>query len=79
MVRAGVGLTATYDALADLTRTEPELDALRELHLALDRAVLDAYGWTDVEVPAWGRRGALERPVVDRLYELNRAGASPPS
>jgi hypothetical protein len=29
--------------------TSPDILRLRELHAAMDRAVLDAYGWTDIQ------------------------------
>jgi hypothetical protein len=48
MVRNNEGLTKTYNLFHD--PNEPSLDILklRELHAAMDRAVLDAYGWPDV-------------------------------
>ena len=43
------GLTKTYNRFHDPNETSPELLRLRELHDAMDRAVLDAYGWTDIQ------------------------------
>ena len=48
MVRNDEGLTKTYNRFHDKHERDPELLRLRELHDALDRAVLDAYGWTDL-------------------------------
>ena len=48
MVRHGEGLTKTYNRFHDPDETDPEIDRLRDLHAAMDRAVLDAYGWTDI-------------------------------
>ena len=48
MVRNNEGLTKTYNRFHDPRRTSPDIRKLRELHAAMDRAVLDAYGWTDL-------------------------------
>ena len=48
MVRNDEGLTKTYNRFHDPDDPDPDVAHLRELHTALDRAVLDAYGWTDV-------------------------------
>lgn len=48
MVENGEGLTDTYNRFHDPNETDPRVLQLRELHDAMDRAVLDAYGWTDV-------------------------------
>ena len=48
MVRNDEGLTATYNRFHDPYENDPEFAKLRELHAAMDRAVLDAYGWTDI-------------------------------
>ena len=48
MVRNDEGLTATYNRFHDPYENDPEIARLRELHAAMDRAVLDAYGWTDI-------------------------------
>ncbi|MEZ4311222.1 MAG: DNA methyltransferase [Polyangiaceae bacterium] len=42
------GLTATYNRFHDPDETLPGILRLRELHAAMDRAVLDAYGFTDL-------------------------------
>ena len=42
------GMTKTYNRFHDPYEDDPEIAALRELHAAMDRAVLDAYGWTDI-------------------------------
>ncbi len=49
MVRNDQGLTATYNRFHDPGERDPEIQKLRELHDAMDRAVLDAYGWTDLQ------------------------------
>lgn len=48
MVRHDEGLTKTYNRFHDPDERNPDILRLRELHAAMDRAVLDAYGWTDI-------------------------------
>ncbi len=49
MVRNSEGLTRTYNRFHDPDERDPDILRLRELHDAMDRAVLDAYGWTDIQ------------------------------
>jgi len=49
MVKNSEGLTKTYNRFHDPYETSPDILKLRELHDAMDRAVLDAYGWTDLK------------------------------
>ncbi len=49
MVKNDEGLTKTYNRFHDPDETEPDILKLRELHAAMDRSVLDAYGWTDIQ------------------------------
>ncbi len=72
----GIGLTTTYNRLKDESITDPAVQHLRELHEAVDRAVLDTYGWTDIKVPPYCGASAaeleqFEDAVLDRLFELN--------
>ena len=48
MVRCDEGLTKTYNRFHDPDEANPGIAILRDLHSAMDRAVLDAYGWTDI-------------------------------
>lgn len=48
MVRNDEGLTKTYNRFHDPNEDDLDILKLRELHEVMDRAVLDAYGWTDV-------------------------------
>ena len=48
MVRNNEGLTKSYNRFHDPDEGSPDIHKLRELHAAMDRAVLDAYGWTDL-------------------------------
>ena len=48
MERNREGLTRTYNRFHDRYEQDPDIVTLRSLHAAMDRAVLDAYGWTDI-------------------------------
>ena len=68
MVRNDEGLTKTYNRFHDCDDDHPDITRLRALHAAMDRAVLDAYGWRDlatdceflldyaIDEEEWGRR-----------------------
>jgi hypothetical protein len=78
------GLTKTYNALKDPASDDPRILELRALHEEMDRAVLAAYGWTDVAVPPYCPKTdedraalqAFEDEVIDRLFVLNAERAS---
>jgi hypothetical protein len=75
------GLTTTYNSVHDPDETADDIVELREIHVALDRAVRDAYGWTDLEFghgfhpTKFGTRFTFapvpRQEVLDRLMELN--------
>lgn len=75
-----VGLGKAYNILKDpCFKGGPEVE-LRGLHEELDRAVLAAYGWDDIEVPPFtsaatgGERrayAAFREEVLRRLFDLN--------
>ena len=48
MVQNDEGLTKTYNRFHDPDENDPAILRLRELHEAMDLAVLAAYGWTDI-------------------------------
>ena len=68
MVENNEGLTRTYNRFHDRDEDDPGITELRALHAAMDRAVLDAYGWHDIPTDCeflldyaideeqWGRR-----------------------
>jgi hypothetical protein len=79
------GLTQTYNQLKDPRVSDPRVVALRRLHEEMDRAVVAAYGWSDLVVPAYGtpvtetEKKALARfedEVIDRLFALNAVRAA---
>jgi hypothetical protein len=85
MLDTNQGLTKTYNALKGPAHDDPRIAALRALHLEMDRAVLDAYGWTDIAVPPYttpqtadekAARQAFEDEVIDRLFALNAERAA---
>jgi N-6 DNA Methylase len=49
MLRNNEGLTTTYNRFHDRNEQDPEILKLRQLHAKMDRSVLDAYGWQDLE------------------------------
>ena len=81
MVRNDEGMTKTYNRFHDPYEDDPAIDRLRELHAAMDRAVLDAYGWTDIptdcdflldyeiDEATWGRK---KKPYRYRWPDLVR-------
>ena len=48
MARNNEGLTRTYNRFHDPDERSTDIEELRELHSAMDRAVLRCYGWTDL-------------------------------
>ena len=48
MVARNEGMTKTYNRFHDRDETAADIARLRELHAAMDRAVLAAYGWDDL-------------------------------
>jgi PAS domain-containing protein len=50
MVANNEGLTSTYNRFHDPAESSPELQELRKLHGEMDQAVLEAYGWSDVDI-----------------------------
>jgi len=80
MVANNEGLTKTYNRVHGDDRSVG-IDHLRELHVDLDRAVAEAYGWADLELGHglhWTSQGirftispVAQQEVLDRLLELN--------
>jgi hypothetical protein len=48
MIARNQGMTKTYNRFHDRTDTSEAIRRLRELHAAMDRAVLEAFGWHDL-------------------------------
>jgi len=49
LVKNNQGLTETYNRFHNPDEQSPEIIELRNLHAAMDRVVLDAYGWSNIE------------------------------
>jgi hypothetical protein len=81
MVRTKLGLTKTYNRIHNPKDSDHDIVRLRELHVKLDCAVRDAYGWTDLELDHhhWETQQgvrftvspAAKDELLDRLLELN--------
>ena len=81
MIRNDEGLTKTYNRVHDSEDTSRGIQDLRDFHVALDLAVRDAYGWSDLSLDhgfhdtQQGRRFTLgpsaRTEALDRLLELN--------
>ncbi len=75
------GLTTTYNRVHNPDEAADDIVELRQIHVALDYAVRDAYGWTDLEFghdfhpTKFGTRFTFapvpRQEVLDRLMELN--------
>ena len=75
------GSRQTYNRVHDPDEHADDIARLRELHVELDYAVRDAYGWTDLDLghdfheTKFGTRFTFapvpRQEVLDRLLELN--------
>jgi hypothetical protein len=81
MIDRDEGLTSIYTRIHDPNEIADDIARLRALHVELDYAVRDAYGWTDLDLEHGfyetkvGTRytfaPAPRQEVLDRLLELN--------
>jgi hypothetical protein len=78
MRERGLGMTQTYNLLLDPNSDDADIEFLRRRHEALDRVVLDAYGWGDVVVPPYQTASVAEYNdvVAGRLFALNAQRAA---
>ena len=83
MVAEQTGLTSLYNRVHDPAERGLDTRQLRDLHISLDLAVRDAYGWSDLDLGHgfYDVRGAGRRftfvpeaadEILERLLELNR-------
>lgn len=83
MVERDLGLTGLYNLFHDPAVDDDAVARLRDLHVEVDLAVRDAYGWSDLdlrhgfhEVRGQGTRFTfapdVADEVLDRLLELNK-------
>ena len=86
MLARHAGLTATYNLVHNTRCTDADIAELRDIHRAIDEAVVRAYDWTDLLDSGldYGfhdtRQGtrytigpAVRQEILDRLLELNHA------
>jgi hypothetical protein len=76
-----LGLTKLYNLVHDPGVTDAEIVRLREIHVEIDEAVAEAYGWADLDLghgfheTRQGTRFTIapdvQVEVLDRLLELN--------
>ena len=89
MLRRDLGLTKLYNLINDpdiADESDDDVAKLRAIHLELDRAVMDAYGWTDVDLDPgfhtyrqmqrWTVSPAARVEILDRLLEENHRRAA---
>ena len=87
MLRRELGLTKLYNLVNDPDYTDDDIARMREIHVELDQAVMDAYGWSDVpldhgfhtyrQMQRWTVSPAARVEILDLLLEenLRRAAA----
>jgi len=81
MLRRRLGLTALYKLVNDPDTSDPEVTRLREIHVEIDQAVAEAYGWSDIRLvhgfhdTPQGVRFTIadetRRQTLKRLLQLN--------
>lgn len=82
MLSHGWGLTKTYNNVRDRSVTDPEVQALREIHREIDHTVFAAYGWSDIDPEVgfhetkigvrWTVSKEARFEILDRLRTLNQ-------
>lgn len=89
MLRRRLGLTAIYNLVNDPKITDasdPDIARMRIIHVELDEAVMDSYGWSDVpldhgfhtyrQMQRWTVSPAARVEILDRLLEENHRRAA---
>jgi hypothetical protein len=89
MLRRGLGLTKLYNLVNDpdiADSADADVARMREIHVELDCAVMDAYGWGDLELDhgfhtyrrmtRWTISPAARVELFDRLLEENHRRAA---
>src|SRR5699024_6611227 len=84
MLRRDLGLTDLYNLVNDPgILDDADVHRLREIHVEIDEATMEAYGWDDValdhgfhtyrQMGRWSVSSAARIETLDRLLELNHA------
>jgi hypothetical protein len=89
MVRRNIGLTRLYNLVnnPDVTdASDPDVARMRAIHVHLDEAVMDAYGWSDIaldhgfhtyrQMRRWTVGPPARVEILDRLLEENHRRAA---
>jgi hypothetical protein len=89
MLRRGLGLTKLYNRINDPQITnisDPDVARMRAIHVEIDEAVMDAYGWSDIpldngfhtyrQMRRWTVSPAARVEILDRLLEENHRRAA---
>jgi hypothetical protein len=81
MLSRSWGLTSTYKRVHDPDNHEPSVQELRDIHVAIDEAVMRAYGWDDLDLKIghhptkigirWTVSKEARFELLDRLLEEN--------
>jgi hypothetical protein len=81
MLSRAWGLTKTYNRVHDPDNHEPPIRELRDIHVAIDEAVMRAYGWDDLDLKIghhptkigirWTVSKEARFELLDRLLEEN--------
>ena len=82
MLSRAWGLTKTYNRVHDPDIHEPAIQELRDIHVAIDEAVMRAYGWDDLDLKIghhptkigirWTVSKEARFELLDRLLEENQ-------
>jgi len=85
MTQRNLGLTKLYNLVNDPAYADDDVLRLREIHAAIDRAVVGAYGWDDVQLDhgfhayrqalRYSIGPAARTEVLDRLLAENHSRA----
>jgi hypothetical protein len=86
MLRRQLGLTALYNLVNDPDIAgDPDVDRMREIHVEIDVATMDSYGWDDLpldhgfhtyrQMERWTFSPAARVEILDRILELNHKRA----
>ncbi|WP_394554608.1 hypothetical protein ACDF64_07810 [Agromyces sp. MMS24-JH15] len=87
MLRRQLGLTALYNLVnSPDVQGDAEVDLIRSIHVQIDEAVMEAYGWTDIslehgfhtyrQMERWTVSPAARVEILDRLLEENHRRAA---
>ena len=86
MLRRGLGLTALYNLVnSPEVQGDEDIDLIRSIHVEIDEAVMEAYGWSDIpldhgfhtyrQMERWTVSPAARVEILDRLLEENHRRA----